>query len=53
MRPLENLAGAVYGYDREQVRNADLNPVFQQINRETFRGELSGVNASQIVEVLG
>jgi hypothetical protein len=36
-------AGTVYAYDREQLRETDLNPVFQEINREYFDGGLSGI----------
>jgi hypothetical protein len=53
MRPLEKLvslaalsvivAGAAYAYNRERLASSDLNPVFQDINREYFNGELSGV----------
>jgi hypothetical protein len=35
--------GLTYAYDREHLSRADLNPVFQQINRQYFNGELSGV----------
>jgi hypothetical protein len=37
------VGGAVYGYDRESLRETNLNSVFQQINREQFGSELAGV----------
>lgn len=56
MRPLEKLislvslaaicAGAAYAYNRESLRETNLNPVFQEINREYFAGELSGVRVA-------
>jgi len=36
-------SGVAYSYRREHLSRMDLNPVFQQINREYFNGELSGV----------
>jgi hypothetical protein len=35
--------GLAYAHNRESLRETNLNPVFQQINREAFGGELSGV----------
>jgi hypothetical protein len=35
--------GIVYAHNREVVRETNLNSVFQEINREHFGGELSGV----------
>ena len=32
-----------YAYNREHLSRTDLNPVFQEINREYFAGELHGV----------
>jgi hypothetical protein len=53
MRPLQQLvslflvaviwSGLAYAHNREVVRDTNLDQVFQQINREYFRGELSGV----------
>jgi hypothetical protein len=37
------LGGLGYAYGRESLSRTDLNPVFQEINREYFDGELSGV----------
>ena len=38
------IGGATYAYNREHLSHADLNPVFQQINRQYFDGGLSGVS---------
>ncbi len=53
MRPSEKLVslvliavicgGLTYAHNREAVRDTNVDQVFQQINREYFRGELSGV----------
>jgi hypothetical protein len=37
------VGGAAYAYQREQLVNTDLNPVFDQINQQYFDGGLSGV----------
>ncbi|HJZ65069.1 MAG TPA: SprT-like domain-containing protein [Candidatus Acidoferrum sp.] len=36
------VGGAVYAYNRERLADTDLNPVFQEINRNYFDGALSG-----------
>jgi hypothetical protein len=53
MRTLEKLVslvliavicgGLTYAHNRESLRETELGPVFEQINRESFAGELSGV----------
>jgi hypothetical protein len=53
MRPFEKLvslvlvaviwSGLAYAHNREVVRDTNLGQVFQEINREYFPGELSGV----------
>jgi SprT-like family len=37
------VGGAACAYGRERLANADLNPVFDQINQQYFDGGLSGV----------
>ena len=37
------VGGAAYAYNRERLAETDLNPVFQDINREYFDGRLSDI----------
>src|SRR6266704_4475540 len=37
------VGGAAYTYNREHLSRMDLNPLFQEINREYFAGDLCGV----------